>query len=216
MLAKIKSNAPSTQVNLDVGSQPCFIGAYNLPDVDVCEDLMLEHAIGNQYEGVMASGEEFVVDKKKKNSLDVNARENSLVTHRYANALQQCLDEYKKQFYYADDVSPYCYESIQLQKYPLGGGFHKWHSERNGPLKSNRHLVFMTYLNTIKDGGETEFFYQKLKVKPRRGLTLIWPADWTHTHRGLPSMTEEKCIVTGWFTFTEESPSVEIVKCVSK
>ena len=31
----------------------------------------------------------------------------------------------------------------------------------------------MTYLNDIKDGGETEFYYQKLKVKPEKGLTLI-------------------------------------------
>ena len=59
----------------------------------------------------------------------------------------------------------------------------------------------MTYLNDIEDGGETEFFYQKLKVKPQKGLTLIWPVDWTHTHRGVPSMTEEKIIATGWYYF---------------
>jgi len=32
-------------------------------------------------------------------------------------------------------------------------------------------------------------------------LTLIWPTDWTFTHRGVPSLTEEKYIVTGWFNF---------------
>ena len=29
-------------------------------------------------------------------------------------------------------------------------------------------------------------------------MTLIWPADWTFTHRGVPSPTQEKIITTGW------------------
>ena len=36
---------------------------------------------------------------------------------------------------------------------------------------------------------------------PRKGLTLIWPADWTHLHRGVVSPSEEKYIITGWFDF---------------
>jgi len=59
----------------------------------------------------------------------------------------------------------------------------------------------MTYLNDISDEGETEFLYQKIKVKPEKGLTLIWPTDWTHTHRGIPSQTETKYIATGWYRF---------------
>ena len=62
----------------------------------------------------------------------------------------------------------------------------------------------MTYLNDIEDGGETEFLYQKIKVKPRKGLTLIWPVDWTHTHRGIVSPSQEKTIITGWYEFFEE------------
>ena len=62
----------------------------------------------------------------------------------------------------------------------------------------------MTYLNDVTDGGETEFMYQKLKIKPKKGLTLIWPADWTHTHRGIPSMTQVKYIATGWYCYSGE------------
>ncbi len=46
------------------------------------------------------------------------------------------------------------------------------------------------------------FFHQSLKIKPEKGLTLIWPSDWTFTHKGLPSK-EGKMIATGWFHFTE-------------
>jgi hypothetical protein len=59
----------------------------------------------------------------------------------------------------------------------------------------------MTYLNDVTDGGETEWKYQKLKIQPRKGLTVIWPTDWTHTHRGLPSKTQDKYIMTGWLNF---------------
>ena len=64
-----------------------------------------------------------------------------------------------------------------------------------------RHLVFQTYLNTVEDGGETEFIYQQYKCKAVKGKTLIWPADWTHSHRGIISPTEDKYIITGWYTF---------------
>jgi hypothetical protein len=61
----------------------------------------------------------------------------------------------------------------------------------------------MTYLNDVTDDGETEFYYQQVKFQPKKGLTVIWPADWTHTHRGIASMTQDKYIVTGWYNFTK-------------
>ena len=45
-----------------------------------------------------------------------------------------------------------------------------------------------------------EFFYQKVKIKPTKGLTLIWPSDFTHTHRGVPATNDTKIIATGWIT----------------
>ena len=57
----------------------------------------------------------------------------------------------------------------------------------------------MTYLNDGEDGG-TEFLYQKIASPAKKGLTLIWPANWTHTHRGIISSTNEKIIITGWFS----------------
>ena len=58
----------------------------------------------------------------------------------------------------------------------------------------------MTFLNDLTDEGGTEFLYQDLKVEPKKGLTLIWPSYWTHTHRGVISKTQEKYIVTGWYS----------------
>ena len=65
----------------------------------------------------------------------------------------------------------------------------------------SRALVYMTYLNDVSNGG-TEFLYQEFKTEARKGLTLIWPAEWTHTHKGIVSPDKEKYIITGWFNLS--------------
>lgn len=111
------------------------------------------------------------------------------------------------------DVYPFCQEGLSnwsieptfnLQYYPPGKHYSVWHCENNGEKQhQKRHLVFMTYLNDVKYGGETEFLYQNVKVSPKKGKTLIWPASFTHTHRGIPAESEEKYIITGWFEFVD-------------
>ena len=56
----------------------------------------------------------------------------------------------------------------------------------------------MLYLNYVDDGGETEFLYQHKRFKPEAGKLLIWPAPWTHLHRGNPPLKGEKYIITSW------------------
>ena len=61
---------------------------------------------------------------------------------------------------------------------------------------------YRKYLNDVEDGG-TEFKYQNIISPAKKGLTLIWPAYWTHTHRGVVSKTKEKTIVTGWLNYVD-------------
>ena len=89
---------------------------------------------------------------------------------------------------------------IKLQKTKPCQGYHLWHCERGGLSFVMRELVWSIYLNDMPDGeGETEFIYQKFRYKPRKGDILIWPAGFTHTHRGNPPYTKDKYIATGWF-----------------
>ena len=76
-----------------------------------------------------------------------------------------------------------------------------WHSETGTRRNSGRIAVFTLYLNDIEDGGETEFLYQGLRVKPEQGALVIWPTGYTHTHRGNPPLKDTKYIVTGWVEF---------------
>ena len=57
----------------------------------------------------------------------------------------------------------------------------------------------MIYLNDVEEGGETEFLYQRKKLKPTKNRAVIWPGSYTHLHRGNPPM-ETKYILTGWYT----------------
>ena len=81
---------------------------------------------------------------------------------------------------------------------PLGGGFHNWHCEDTGYNVSSRTMAWMVFLNDVEDGGETEFIYQQKRFKAEKGTVLIWPAGYTHMHRGNPPLSN-KYIATGWY-----------------
>lgn len=158
-------------------------------------------------EGEVGDG---VIDYATKKSTDVgvnpNHAWNNPVFKSYLEQLQIACNKYKKKYVHCDAYSAWnVKENFNIQHYKPKEGFYKWHAERTSDIHpmSARHLVFMTYLNDVTDGGETEFYYQKLKVQPKKGLTLIWPADWTHTHRGITSKTQEKYIITGWYNYYE-------------
>ena len=85
-----------------------------------------------------------------------------------------------------------------IQKTEPTQGYHSFHTENTTYDLYCRSMAWMTYLNDVKEGGETEFLYQKMKVKPKKGTTLIWPGGYTHMHRGNPPM-EDKYIATGWY-----------------
>ena len=44
-----------------------------------------------------------------------------------------------------------------------------------------------------------------LAVQPKKGLTLIWPSEWTHAHKGSVLHANDKYIITGWMHFPEKS-----------
>ena len=183
-----------------------FICGWYLNDDVICDKLIEYHENSSPCMGRVSGG---IIEHVKK-SFDC-VLDNEDLLKWYSVELQHCVDEYIKKYEQCNRCSPWTiiqYPSIQ--KYEPNGAFYAWHTERgNGEYPcSTRHLVFMTYLNDVYDAGETEFYHQKIKVKPKKGLTLIWPADWTFTHRGVPSPTQEKYIITGWFNFINNAAFV--------
>ncbi|MGD8810950.1 MAG: 2OG-Fe(II) oxygenase, partial [Gammaproteobacteria bacterium] len=95
-------------------------------------------------------------------------------------------------------------KEVKLQKTPPRGGYHFWHCENFTKDTATRVLAWMIYLNDIQPGeGETEFIWQKRRIQPAAGKCLIWPAAFTHTHRGNPVYSTSKYIATGWYTLDQ-------------
>jgi hypothetical protein len=90
---------------------------------------------------------------------------------------------------------------LKIQKTDIGGGYHIWHFESDNRFNSQRILAWMLYLNDVEEGGETEFLYLHKRIKPKAGTLLIWPAAFTHTHRGNPPLSNTKYIMTGWVEY---------------
>tara|TARA_B100001996_G_C18464254_1_gene517342 strand:- start:69 stop:689 length:621 start_codon:yes stop_codon:yes gene_type:complete len=111
------------------------------------------------------------------------------------------LSHYIKDFPCLSKIGEYwCSGSMNLQKTEPLEGYHHFHAENTAYSPRFRILAWMIYLNDVEEGGETEFLYQQLKIKPKANTTVIWPAGFTHLHRGNPPISETKYILTGWFT----------------
>jgi hypothetical protein len=100
--------------------------------------------------------------------------------------------------------SRFLMHDIKAKKIDCGGGFHEWHYENSCFAALNRILVVQLYLNTIEEGGETEFLYLNKRVNAEEGKILIFPAGFTHTHRGNPPINQTKYIVTTWVLLQED------------
>jgi prolyl 4-hydroxylase len=184
-----------------------FIAGWYLEDTSICDELIAYYQQSPEKRAGIMSGGDGSLDKNRKDSTDVTLAPGDLA-QRYVRAVHSVAKEYTTLYPYSTKLVPWgVVEPIGVQHYHPGGGYHAWHFERDNTTDqiARRHLVFMTYLNDVDDEGGTTFFYQNLTTKPEKGLTLIWPADWTFTHKGVVSPTQHKYIVTGWFsTYTQE------------
>ena len=117
--------------------------------------------------------------------------------------LQKCYDSYVEQYSVLKN-NVIRGDTMKLQRTAPGGGYHVWHGEQAGGPNANRVLVYMLYLNTLplESAGETEFLYQQKRYSPVANRMLVWPAAYTHAHRGNTVFGQQaKYVVTGWFYY---------------
>lgn len=82
------------------------------------------------------------------------------------------------------------------------GEFYHWHIDGGSHTFADRQLVVVWYLNDVEGpGGETEFLYQELKVRPEQSKMLLFPPFWTHEHRGVTLEKGIKYLATTWVVF---------------
>lgn len=122
-----------------------------------------------------------------------------MFTDRFWNTVYP---EYANQYGILNQMAHMTIRLMKIQKTEIGGGYHVWHNEDDSPQNMRRVATFILYLNDVEEGGETEFLYYPKRVKAKEGRLILWPAGFTHTHRGNPPISNTKYIVTGWMEMT--------------
>lgn len=175
---------------------------------ELCNDIINLYEISNnKYEGVTASG----LNKNIKDTTDLMINPDDLDWKNISDFLSNELifnlkiyvekinNEYKNHEYELFnrkiDISQF-----MVQKYKQNVGKYTYHNDFavNHNKKKHRILTYIFYLNTIETGGETEFLNGLLKIKPKAGKLILFPASWTYPHRGIVPISSDKYIITGW------------------
>jgi len=139
----------------------------------------------------------FLTDDPNLQRFDVTGE----ILHQFHNASAICFQQYAEKFGILKNLKLTMNHNVQLQKTPRSGGYHVWHCEHGSTNISNRAIFVQLYLNTIDEGGETEFLYQSKRVNAVQGRLLMCPAGYTHTHRGNPPLTGNKFTVNSWIEY---------------
>lgn len=126
----------------------------------------------------------------------------SMVSHEFVNTFfDEVYPIYTDKYFVLGASSRHSIFEVKVQKTLPCEGYHVWHHEKDAFRTRNRLMAFILYLNDVEEGGETEFLFQKFRMKPKKNRLILWPAGYTHTHRGNPPLSGEKYIATGWVEF---------------
>jgi len=123
----------------------------------------------------------------------------------FKSKINSSLKRYKEKYIQINNINKWdIYPRFNIQRYHPGEAYFGWHCEKNTKdvdYIKERMLVWTVYLNTVTDGGNLEFQSPYMKIPAVEGRLCIFPAEWTHTHRGVVSKTQTKYIITGWFNY---------------
>jgi hypothetical protein len=110
-------------------------------------------------------------------------------------SLQKCYEIYSTKCSIEQELISF---DFKIHRVKPACGYHTWHHEHSY-FTPRVVLAWMIILEAPESGGETEFLFQSMKIEPRVGQLTIWPAGFTHKHRGNPPLEGQKTYMTGWF-----------------
>ena len=155
----------------------------------------ISHSVMLKESDKLHDRDHFTMNFNNHHSYDLLSGDN--LSLKFLPSISASINDYLNQFSVLGRERLLIYDT-KVKKIPIGGGFHNWHYENSGLHTSHRRLVIQLYLNTIEEGGETEFLYINKRIKAHQGRLIIFPAAFTHTHRGNPPIGQDKYIVSTW------------------
>ncbi len=121
-------------------------------------------------------------------NLDIKAIHNGI-----SLTLQSAIEDFKSKF--MDDNAVLQAESLQVLKYSTGQEY-KAHADSGPGLI--RDISAILYLNDDYEGGELEFPYFDVKIKPSAGMYILFPSSFPYAHIAHPVISGTKYAVVTW------------------
>ena len=179
-----------------------FVDEYTL-DHTVCDGLLTlyDECQHVSKPGTVGAGTNVKVDHSIKKCTDLFWDDSShprFKDQEYMKHINECAQDYSNKYLKGHKLITY--GNPKYQYYQQGEAFYGEHFDALNQTQP-RVVAYITYLNTLTDGGGTYFTYQDYTVEPIKGKTVLFPPHYTHKHKGVVSLTQEKYIVTGWFTW---------------
>jgi Rps23 Pro-64 3,4-dihydroxylase Tpa1-like proline 4-hydroxylase len=169
---------------------------------DVCQEIIRRFEANPEHQYAGRIGQQASQDQSVKKTTDLAASANEgwrdidQILHR---SLGLAIREFRERYPFFK--GPFKDIGYNIQRYQPGEFYH-WHIDGGSHQFADRQLVALWYLNDVKGpGGETEFLYQDIKVKPEAGKLVLFPPFWTHEHRAVTVDNETKYIATTWVVF---------------
>lgn len=116
----------------------------------------------------------------------------------FFESLKDPVNNYLKNVVYPYNSLPETFDTgYQIQRTsPLQKGY-VLHDDLHSSDGDVRVVTYIWYLNTVEEGGTTEF-RDGTKIKPEEGKLILFPPFYTHAHKGNPPKKKNKYICTGW------------------
>ncbi len=169
---------------------------------ELCRDMIarFEAHQEEQYKGRIGQTVQEDQSIKKTTDLVVSGKPHwKDVDNNLFRSLGMAMLEFRERFPYFK--GPFKDMGYAIQRY-LPGEYYHWHIDGGSHEFSQRQLVALWYLNDVPGpGGETEFLYQDLRVRPEAGKLILFPPFWTHEHRAAELQEGVKYIATTWVVF---------------
>lgn len=176
---------------------------------DFCEDVIerFERAEDKRPGVAQTRDNEIILDKTHKDTIELVITDDPLwrgVEETLMKSYSEYVQRYINEFSSVLAVSPETYREVfYIKKYEVGG-FFNWHIDCKGE-NFYRILAIQFYFNDVAVGGETEFRFQNMSVKPQCGRLIVFPTLWTYRHRGAPVVSNPKYVCTNFLRFDPDS-----------
>jgi len=174
----------------------------NALTAELCDDMIqrFEAQTDEQYQGRIGQTSSQDNSIKKTTDLVISGKDHwKDVDNNLFRSMGIAVKEFREAYPYFK--GPFKDMGYGIQRYNSGEYYH-WHIDGGSHDFSQRQLVAIWYLNDVPGpGGETEFLFQNIKIKPEKGKLILFPPFWTHEHRAITLDEGVKYIATTWVVF---------------